>query len=127
MLDPAGLTRFSNKRPKLGKNAPSLSGVSRGQITRRVGISAPGNPPMEKDERPVRNKIEKSRRPLNYGAQKPKYKPDQPDTTKRYNGLDSNRANEPNAPVIKKNVTRKPVAKPKRYKGNRARFGASRA
>lgn len=78
MITIAGLTRFRNKkdRPKLKKNAVSLSGQSLGKVTRRVGVSAPG-PVKERDERSVRRRVEQDRRPLNYGKSKPTYRPDQ--------------------------------------------------
>src|SRR5258708_35349215 len=72
-----GKPRFRNKkdRPRLKKNAVSLSGQAMGKITRKIGVSGPG-PVKERDERWVRNKIEKSRRPINYGKARPNQVPD---------------------------------------------------
>lgn len=105
--------RFVNGRPM-------LSGASQGTVARkkRPGAKRPaGTMPgkkvseLERDERPTRSRIEQDRRPLNYGKDRPKYRPDQPD-----------------APVIKKKpVTMKGVPKPAKAKGNAKNFGASRA
>lgn len=111
MIDAAGLTKFRNKKDRM-KNGPSLSGVSKGQVTRKVGVSAPGGPPMEMDERPTRQRIEQDRRPLNYGKDRPQYRPDMPDVVKK---------------PATKNVTRKPASKPKKFKGKQATYGGSRA
>ncbi len=110
-------------------NKPMLSGSSQGTVAKKKKPGAkrpagtiPGNKTSskEKDERPVRKKIEMDRRPLNYGNEKPKYRPDQAHSPKKYSGLDKDRGNEPNAPVIKKGIP-----KPAKAKGRVAKLGAS--
>ena len=98
-------------------NKPALSGFGKGQVTRKKGGKKPaGIVPQnvgakEKDYRPIRKKIEADRRPLNYGKDRPQYRPDQPD-----------------APVVKKKpVVMKGVPKPTKIKGNARNYGASRS
>src|SRR5579859_144370 len=100
-------------------NKPMLSGSSQGNVAKskkpgakRPAGTVPGDKTSskEKDERPTRRKIEQDRRPLNYGKDRPQYRPDQP-----------------NAPVIKKPVVKKGIPKPTKFKGRVAKLGASRA
>lgn len=101
-------------------NTPLLSGASQGTVAKKKGGKKPVSI-KEVDERPTRKKIEQDRRPMNYGEDKPKYRPDQAHSPKKYSGLDGNRSNQPNAPVIKKGIP-----KPTKVKGQAAKFGANR-
>lgn len=97
-----------NIRLRNKKDRPALSGMGRGQIS-RVGVMAAGPVPKERDEKPVRKKIEQSRRPINYGKDRPQYRPDV--------------VRKP----VQKNVTKKAVPKPNKFTGQQAKFGGSRA